>query len=723
MSTYEENKASQLASQYINNTNRHIFLTGKAGTGKTTFLKNLIQHTYKNTIIVAPTGIAAINAGGVTIHSQFQLPFGTFVPSNDFVIPQHLEGNIQTPRTLIQNQQMNNAKRKVLREVELLIIDEVSMLRADVLDAMDTVLRRVRRKNMPFGGVQVLFIGDLLQLPPVVKQQEEQLLKPFYHSIFFFNALALKNNAPVYIELDKIYRQSNPEFIAILNNLRQNLLTNHDQVILNRYVRNDYESITGEQYIFLTTHNQKAAEINSKELAKLKTPTMVYDADVSGDYPEKLNPIETRMTLKLGAQVMFIKNDYSGEKKYFNGKIGTVLTLEEEKIVVRFPDDSVDVEVESYEWENKQFKLNEKTGEIDETVKGRFKHYPLRLAWAITIHKSQGLTFTKAIIDLQHTFAPGQIYVALSRLTSLDGLVLTKPLNNPNLRSDASVANYLSTREGKEVLNNRLDKESKIFVFEECKQVFDFSYLSYSFNVFVESFGNTERSKKDKDFEWAKHTQQEVLEILSIGLKFNGHINKIYHQDDYKKQLIKRTIDAVNYFKPLLLALIKRINSKIEDLKGIKSVKVYVTELKDLKGVIQVKLQKVIQSTGFTKAILSNESYKKDIKKIVVESPTIKKEPTHLITFQLFKGGLPIKEIAKERHLVPTTIESHLAKCVEEELIARSRFISEKDIKKIISESEKIESTSLSELYEHFGSGHYSYFKLRLALASVEKRN
>lgn len=387
---------------------------------------------------------------------------------------------------------------------------------------------------------------------------------------------------------------------------------------------------------------------------------------------------------------------------------------------MQFPEDGACVEVEPFEWENKQFKLNEKTGEIDEQVKGRFKHYPLRLAWAITIHKSQGLTFTKAIIDLQHTFAPGQIYVALSRLTSLDGLVLTRPLHNPNLRNDASVADYLSTREGKETLNDRLDEEGKVYVFEESKKTFDFSYLAYTFNVFVESFGSTERSKKDADFTWAKGLQDEVIDLLNVGIKFNAHINKIYFREDYKQQLVQRMTDASKYFEPLLTGLLKNINSKIADLKGVKAVKGYQTELKDLKGVVSTKLQKLAQSVEFTKAIINNEPYEKKINKFAVEAEKEKKTPTHIKTFQLFKDGLPIKKIAEERHLVPTTIETHLAKCVEEGLIERNRFISDKDIKKIAKVAQSIESTSLSELYEYFGEGRYSYFKLRLAMASIE---
>jgi len=720
MSVIEGNKATKLAAQYINNTNRHIFLTGKAGTGKTTFLKNLIQETYKNTIVAAPTGIAAINAGGVTIHSQFQLPFGTFVPSNDFLIPPHLEGNVHNPRTLIKNQKMGSIKRKTLREAELLVIDEVSMLRADILDAMDVVLRRVRRRNLPFGGLQILFIGDLLQLPPVVKQTEEQLLKPFYRSVFFFNALALRESPPVFIELDKIYRQSNPEFIAVLNNLRQNKLLDSDKKILNKYVREDYEDITDEQYIFLTTHNQKATTINSKELAKNKKASFHFDADITGDFPEKMYPVDTRLTLKEGAQVMFIKNDYSGEQKFFNGKIGTVSSLSNDKVMVQFPDGSPQVEVESYEWENKEFKLNEKTAEIEENVKGRFVQYPLRLAWAITIHKSQGLTFTKAIIDLQHTFAPGQIYVALSRLTSLDGLVLTRPLQNPNLRNDSNVSHYLSSQEGKEAVNQRLENERKAFIFEENKKVFDFAYLGYSFNQFVDTFTATaEKSRKQKDFDWAQELQKEVIELLKVGLKFNSHIGKIAYQEDYKSFLIKRVNDAQEYFMPLLLAISKNLAQKRADLKGVKGVKTFITELKDLEGIVQVKQQKVTQIGEFTQALLNGEVYKKQVTKFDTQV-TEKKEATHIISFQLFKAGFPIKEIAKERNLVPTTIETHLAKCVEEELISSSRFISDKDIKKIVAASVALESSSLTELYEHFGEGKFSYFKLRLAMGTVK---
>jgi len=368
-----------------------VFLTGKAGTGKTTFLKEIIHLTHKNAIIAAPPGIAAINAGGVTLHSLFQLPFGTFIPTNEIDTSKGISFQMSTPRTILENMQMNSTKRNMLKELELLIIDEVSMLRADILDAIDVVLKHVRRRrNEAFGGVQILFIGDMLQLPPVVKDAEWGQLKNHYHRMFFFEAQVLRQNKPIYIELEKIFRQTNQTFISILNNLRENKISENDIKTLNKYYEPDFQPKPEDGYVFLTTHNYKADQTNSNELKKINNKTYKYKAEVIGDFSEHMFPLEEIMELKKDAQVMFVKNDYSGEKRYFNGKIGTVSALSGESIEVDFNDGSEKVTVDKYTWENKKYSLNKETNEINEDVKGSFKHYPLKLAWAITVHKSQG---------------------------------------------------------------------------------------------------------------------------------------------------------------------------------------------------------------------------------------------------------------------------------------------------------------------------------------------
>ncbi|MFO0435098.1 MAG: ATP-dependent RecD-like DNA helicase, partial [Sphingobacteriaceae bacterium] len=451
-------EAALLASKFINQTNRHVFLTGKAGTGKTTFLKYIIQHTHKKAAIVAPTGIAAINAGGTTIHSMFQLPFGSFVPVQSYQQKGGSFIQLNDRQSLFKNHQMNKTKRAIIRELELLIIDEVSMLRADLLDAIDAMMRSVRgRTYLPFGGVQVLFIGDMYQLPPVVKDEEWQVLSEFYKSIYFFDSIVLQNDPPIYIELDKIYRQNDQQFISVLNNLRDNKVTRTDVELLNRYYKPQFKQQVNDNYITLTTHNHKANKINKDFLAELKGDSFYYQAEIKDDYPENLFPLEQTLELKKGSQVMFIKNDISGNQNYFNGKLAKVVDLSNKEIFVEF-EDGQKIKLEKYKWENKRYIVNDLTNEIEEEVIGEFVHYPVKLAWAITVHKSQGLTFDKAIIDVADAFAPGQVYVALSRLRDLNGLILTSPINFNSISSDQHVTDFSNTKnEGAELevqLNN-----------------------------------------------------------------------------------------------------------------------------------------------------------------------------------------------------------------------------------------------------------------------------
>jgi ATP-dependent exoDNAse (exonuclease V) alpha subunit len=405
--------------QFINQTQQSVFLTGKAGTGKTTLLREIIQTTHKNTVVVAPTGIAALNAGGVTIHSMFQLPFGGFIPENS---SPHFDqySKFETKATLRRNFKMSGLKKTVIKNMELLIIDEVSMLRPDLLDAIDCVLQSVRKKSQPFGGVQALFIGDLLQLPPVIKDDEWRTLKNYYSGKFFFHSHFVQQNPPLYVELSKIFRQTDEKFISVLNNLRNNRITTADMTILNEFVKPNFDLKANEGYITLTTHNAKADNMNAQALKDLQGELFTYPATIVDDFPEKIFPVEHNLQLKVGAQIMFIKNDLSLEKRFFNGKMGIIKSLAKEEIVVHFPDDNKTIEVERYEWENIRYKIDDNTKEIEDEILGTFTHYPIKLAWAITVHKSQGLTFDKAALDVSQVFMPGQAYVALSRLRSLD---------------------------------------------------------------------------------------------------------------------------------------------------------------------------------------------------------------------------------------------------------------------------------------------------------------
>lgn len=406
--------AYELAYEYVQHTNRCIFLTGKAGTGKTTFLRRLKQDCPKQLTVVAPTGVAAINAEGVTIHSLFQLPPQVFLPTPE------------ARKQLFAEMQMRGQKQRVLRNLELLVIDEVSMVRSDLLDTIDAVLRHIKhRPNHPFGGVQVLFIGDLFQLSPVAREQEWRLMQPYYEGAYFFQAQVFRELHPVYIELDHVFRQTNGDFVEILNQVRNNALTPQSLRVLNtRYIPDFEPSKQSEHYITLSTHNSKVDAINHREMEALSGKAYTYQAKVKDTFPDSMFPMDMALTLKVGARVMFIKNDSSQEKLYYNGKLGVVTSLSKDAINVTCEDGTV-VDVHTETWENLRYTSDTGSDTIITEVIGTFSHYPLRLAWAITIHKAQGLTFDRVVIDAADAFAAGQVYVALSRCRSLDGVVLT----------------------------------------------------------------------------------------------------------------------------------------------------------------------------------------------------------------------------------------------------------------------------------------------------------
>lgn len=427
-----DNPQQQLAWTLMENTGSSLFLTGKAGTGKTTFLRKLRDMSRKRLVVLAPTGIAAINAGGVTIHSFFQLPLGPFRPG-----PSSYPGGKGT------YQKFNKTKLRIIRSLDLLVIDEISMVRSDVLDAVDAVLRRVRGSHLPFGGVQLLMIGDLQQLPPVVRETDLELLRDCYTSFYFFESHALRSLPYETIELSTVYRQSDPEFISILNAIRDNNVTDDVLARLNSRYIPGFVPDPEARYIRLTTHNRLAQDINEAQLMRLTTPPQCYQATVSGSFPDSSYPAESDLTLKVGAQVMFIKNDYSGNNRYYNGMIGEVVELQNGAVYVRTPDSPEVLKIQAELWENMKYELDESSGTIKESVEGSFRQIPLRLAWAITIHKSQGLTFEHAVIDASRSFAHGQCYVALSRCKSLSGMVLDRPLGAASIICDPQVAEYI----------------------------------------------------------------------------------------------------------------------------------------------------------------------------------------------------------------------------------------------------------------------------------------
>lgn len=727
----------KLASKFVNSTDRNIFLTGKAGTGKTTFLKQIVRNTHKKVMVAAPTGIAAINAGGVTLHSLFQLPFGSFLPSSQPIDDEIIDTQISTPQSIKKSLRMNSHKRKLINEMEVLIIDEVSMLRADILDAIDTVLRYVRRRAaMPFGGVQMVFIGDLLQLPPVIKQEEKKYLEYYYTTGFFFEARALQEARPLYIELEKIFRQTDQQFIEILNHFRDNTVTSKDLDVLNRHYKPSFKPRSDEGYIFLTTHNKKADAINRRALNNLPGKQFQFSAKVEGDFGKHLYPVDYTLELKKGAQVMFIKNDYSGEQRYFNGKIGTVSALSKEEIEVSFDDGTSPTIVEPYTWENKRYSLNKNTNEIEENVKGTFTHFPVKLAWAITVHKSQGLTFDKAIIDVSKAFAPGQIYVALSRLVSLEGLVLNAPLPYNMLEPDEALKHFSKNKLSPETLEKEYNNELPRYICNYISQAFEFQSLDEEIRQHINSYYKDEkRSAKQKYKNWAVQLRKDFQEVKTVGNKFQNQLKRMTSSEDpqWLNNLKERVKAAKDYFEPHLNQYIEKIRSHISQLDHENGVKKYIRELRDLEHSFNSQIQSIQKSDALIDAVLQNKELTRENlqtqafpkkKHMPAGSETQKqskdsqknKKPTKEISLEMFQRGKTIEEIAAERSLAVSTIEGHLAHWVKEGSLPVEKFVNQDKLEKIIYVSQHLNSTKLNDIKAKLGD-EFTYSDLKFAMA------
>jgi hypothetical protein len=749
-----DSNPAELAARFINYTSRHIFLTGKAGTGKTTFLRNLIQVTHKKAVIVAPTGIAAINAAGVTIHSLFQLPFGTYLPKQPSSGDSHYNQQYNTPKTITRHLQMNATKRKIFLDLELLIIDEVSMLRADLLDAIEMVLRYVRKSNESFGGVQVLFIGDLHQLPPVVKSNEWNLLGEFYKSAFFFDALALQQNPPVYIELEKIYRQADEVFINLLNNLRNNAVTEQDLALLKTYYRENFVPDLNEKYITLTTHNQKADALNKSSLEALKADSWYYKCEVEDEFSESSYPAEHALELKIGAQVMFIKNDPSPDKRYFNGKIATVTKLEKDAIEVETEGVNEKIILEKYTWKNIRYTTDKVTNEIKEEVIGKFTQYPIKLAWAITVHKSQGLTFDKAIIDIGSAFAPGQIYVALSRLRSLDGLILTSLLAGSGIRQDPNVSMFSRRKQLPEVLGEQMKVESEHFLRSYLLKCFDLAPLDNYVYEHVHSYTkDLNKSAKQKHLKWAQALLKELTAVKLNANKFMSQIQRLYQDKTVEglNLLLERTVAAEHYFNPLLQKMSKNIFDRMELVKQDKQVVAFLTELLEMEALFYEKFKSIRKATALLKATIADEEFTKDdvhkllneadrafqLQKVFAMPNTLDfnavkpkstrkkaekkdaapKVDTKDVSLQLHKEGMSMAEIAKERKLAVSTVEAHLAHFVAKQEIDASGLMDKRKLKKIMSAIRELKTMQLNPIREHLGRD-YSFGEIKIGLAA-----
>ena len=554
------NQDLQLAFDFVQYTNRSIFLTGKAGTGKTTFLKDLKKKSPKRMIVVAPTGVAAINAGGVTIHSFFQLPFHPYLPA--FYLPENSHTG-QADRNDPPGYKMSREKINIIKSLDLLVIDEISMVRADTLDAVDSTLRRYKNRYQPFGGVQLLMIGDLQQLAPVVKDEDREIIGKYYDSFFFFGSKALCSIDYVTIELKHIFRQNDQIFIDLLNKIRDNNVDQEVLTELNKRYDPDFDPDSGGGYITLTTHNYQAQAINDSKLDKLPDKTHSFTAIIKDDFPELSYPNATELVMKIGAQVMFVKNDLSGDRLFFNGKIGKVQSFEDDIIVVRCPDDDFSIRVEMAEWQNMKYALNEVTKEIEETVIGTFTQYPLKLAWAITIHKSQGLTFDRAVIDACAAFAHGQVYVALSRCRTLDGIVLRSRINRRSFIDNPVITDFVNGPLLNQPDRNQLAESKKAYQRQLLSELFDFSPLTNRLNYCLKVFNEHNDTILGNPHERIENILSVVrTDLIEVSEKFQPQLKTLLDGEPDTVSNIPlqdRIKKAAVYFSDKLEAALKEI--------------------------------------------------------------------------------------------------------------------------------------------------------------------
>ncbi|WP_392347734.1 helix-turn-helix domain-containing protein [uncultured Polaribacter sp.] len=800
----QTNPELELALNFIEKTDRNLFITGKAGTGKTTFLHQIKKKSLKRMVIVAPTGVAAINAKGVTIHSFFQMPFGPILPN-------------QIANTSNAQRKFSKTKIDIIKSLDLVIIDEISMVRADLLDGIDQVMRRYKNRNKVFGGAQILMIGDLQQLAPVVKPHEWSLLQQHYNTVYFFSSKAYQEANVVSIELKHIYRQKNEDFIKILNEIRTNTLSDASAEILNKNYNPSFSPTKEEGYITLTTHNNRANLINDSELNKLKIKSAFFNAEISGKFSENAYPNAERLELKVGAQVMFLKNDSSTDKRYYNGKIGIITAISKETVTVQCPNEPDEIVAEKETWSNINYSINEETKAIKEEMIGAFSQIPLRLAWAITIHKSQGLTFEKAIIDAEASFAHGQTYVALSRCTSLEGLVLKTPITSSAIINDSTVSVFNVSVEENHPDESILNESEKHFQLNLISEILDYQPLLYPITRLIDVFYNNRTSIKGDVIDHLQTIKDDgIVALMKISNGFKNQLNTLSEDSvlpENSSKIQERFIKAISYFlnttknsiqKPLdtitfstdnkavkkdfskqfdslqekleekLFALQKmtkgfkvqeylqvRANAVLQKTAPIKKKKVaskrdpiLALKLRELRDGIAKSLEiahfqiftqetlyalcddlprtekELLKVVGMGKTRVSK--YGEEILEAIEvyckenginrlnEQKKEDKKPTKQISFELFKAGLSIKEISKERSLTAGTIENHLANYISSgdidvlELIPLKRY---KNIRNQVEAAGEVKGlTALKEKVD----GSITYMELKMVLMSME---
>lgn len=727
------NPELDLAWNIIANTDTHLFLTGKAGTGKTTFLRELRRKVPKRMIVVAPTGIAAINAEGVTIHSFFQLPLGPQLPGTQY-------GN--NKRYTFRRQ-----KLRLIRSVDLVVIDEISMVRADLLDAIDSVLRQYRDRTRPFGGVQMLMIGDMQQLAPVAREDEWNILRQYYDTPYFFSSKTLQQTDFVTVELQHVYRQNDEKFLGILNKVRTNTIDDATLADLNKRYIADFVPNKKDGYIRLVTHNAQADSINQRELNAINEVEYHYEAKVEDDFPEMSFPTEQTLTLKHGAQVMFIKNDSSMEKRYYNGMIGEIIDIDDTNIKVRAASDGSVIDVTPETWENMKYELDEKTKEIHEKVIGRFTQYPLKTAWAITVHKSQGLTFEHAIIDVQHSFAHGQTYVALSRCKSLEGMVLASPIPHYAIINDRTVESFQEDPRHKSPDNERLDQMQRYYLLRTIEDLFSFNQLRYTINDFIRLMREHFYSLYPKQYsDWTSYSDTFAKELEDVARRFHNQYNNIvltekdYHNSELLQERLRKGAD---YFEQKLCdfhALLRRTNlptknqaiaekttSLLQNLADLLRFKMQLLHYVTNEG---LRLQDFLKakakiSLDFDETEKKDKEEKKRGKKEKKEDKEKKKRVTReekeAMALQMYLEGKQVEEIAEHFHVTMATAYGYFVPALQTGKLPLNYLFEQKRIDAVNACIDSNPGKGMKEIREILGPDEYDYGIINCCIEARKK--
>ena len=689
----EVNKERVLAKEFVLNTNRNIFLTGKAGTGKTTLLKEILKETEKNYLVTAPTGVAAINAGGITLHSLLFLPLKTFLPIK---FSNHRADLFCDRAQLVKHQKFNRDKLDLLLELELLIIDEISMVRADVFDAIDHTLRRVRRNSAPFGGVQLLVIGDLFQLSPVVKQDVEYILREFYKSPYFFDSQVWTESKMINIELIKVYRQEEQDFVDMLNSIR---VGNRDESIVDRLNINYNLNPDYSDVITLTTHNRKADAINQGELSKLEDEQVELPAKISGRFPNSAFPTLENIVLKKDAQVMFVRNH--PDDLYFNGKIGKITKIDETTLTVK-TSEGKSIIVDQVEWKNTKYSVDEESGKIQQEEVGSFTQYPLRLAWAVTVHKSQGLTFDHVILDLEGSFASGQLYVALSRCRSLEGLSLSTKIRLDNIIVDQRVLNFTKENRQSENLKEVLEHEKLSYEQFKLKKSFQLGKLSANLELWKEVIIEKEIPEQADCLILINGLIDEFYKLSRVADGFTRQLTMLIDNPDVDHAHVEeRAFKAIEYFTNEIHEKILKVIFLHGAEYSVKSgVKGYLREVEDVEYAIWKIIERLYKIRYRDQLIY--KGIQKHVRKEISRKPKKKtpKGETYNITYQMFKEGKVLSLIAKERGLTLGTIEAHISKLIQEEKVSIFDVMKEKRVEKALKVAKAYGDLSFTELIQ-----------------------